>query len=86
MTVLRYISVDWSKAASASRFLCSKVPASTIVFVAVPTRVQRAVSGVMDNWSNWLEASPTQASPSAAIPPIALFRRARLDRLSAPPL
>ena len=43
MTVLRYIAADWSKAVSAARFLCSKVPASKTVCVAVPITVQKAV-------------------------------------------
>ena len=86
MTVLRYISVDWSKAASASRLLVQQSAGVEDRFRSGSNPSPKGSAGVMDNWSNWLEASPTQASPSAAIPPIALFRRARLDRLSAPPL
>ena len=48
--MLRYISAASSKAASAARFLCNKVPASKTVCATLPATVQNAVPGVVMNW------------------------------------
>ena len=61
MTVLRYISAAWSKAASAARFLCNKVPASKTVYATLPATVQNAVPGVVMNWLIRFEAVPALA-------------------------
>ena len=61
MTVLRYIAAAWSKAASAARFLCSKVPASKIVCATLPATNQKAVPGVINNWPIWLAVVPALA-------------------------
>src|SRR5438128_180502 len=64
MTVLRYTAAAWSKAASAARFLCNKVPASKMVCATLPATDQKAVPGGLMNWPIAVEALPALELPA----------------------